>query len=142
MHSEVERFAFEVCRASFLSLWSYHGPLGKGGKEPCDILVVCDPHVVIISVKNVRYKDTGRPDIDRMRWQREAIDESAEQIYGAERWTKNAARVVRGDGEEGLPLPPVAGRRVHRVAVAYGSQGQVPLKFGDFGKGFVHVLDG
>jgi hypothetical protein len=30
---------------------------------------------------------------------------------------------------------------VHRVAVALGSEGEVPLTFGDFGKGFVHVLD-
>ena len=32
-------------------------------------------------------------------------------------------------------------RRVDRVAIALGDQGNAPIKFGDFGKGFVHVFD-
>src|SRR5262249_2036145 len=31
--------------------------------------------------------------------------------------------------------------RVHRIAIALGSEGTVGMPFGDFGKGFVHVLD-
>lgn len=29
----------------------------------------------------------------------------------------------------------------YRVAVAFGSKGKVPIEFGDFGKGFVHIFD-
>ena len=42
---------------------------------------------------------------------------------------------------KGLPLPPREKRRVHRVAVELGAGGTVPFEYGEFGKGFVHVLD-
>lgn len=141
MQSDREKFVYYVSRRSFLSLWSYHSPKGKGGKELCDILVVCDPDVVIVSVKDVQFKDTGNPSVEWKRWQRRAIDESVKQIYGAERWIGDAQHVVKSDGTDGLPFPVVEERRVHRIAVALGSEGKAPLKFGDFGKGFVHVLD-
>jgi len=53
-----EQFVYEVCQKSFLSLWSYVNPRGREpGKELCDVLVVCDPHVIVISVKEVVLKD-------------------------------------------------------------------------------------
>ena len=49
-----EQFVYDVCQKSFLSLWSYVNPQGEhSGRELCDILVVCDPHVVVISVKDI-----------------------------------------------------------------------------------------
>ena len=52
-----EAFAHSVCRQSFLSLWSYASPQGRTpGKELCDILVVCDPDIIIFSVKEVKPK--------------------------------------------------------------------------------------
>jgi len=47
-----EEFVNWVCQQSSLSLWSYASPRGKKGKELCDILVVCDPDIIIISVKD------------------------------------------------------------------------------------------
>ena len=32
-------------------------------------------------------------------------------------------------------------RRYHRISVSLGGNGQVPLKWGDFGNGFIHVCD-
>lgn len=107
----------------------------------CDLLVVCAPDVVIFSVKEVALKDTGSPEVDWDRWRRKAIDESVKQLYGAERWIRNAPRVLRADGSPGLALPPADQLRVHRVAVALGGRGSVAYQQGDFGKGFVHVLD-
>ncbi len=40
-----------------------------------------------------------------------------------------------------LTLPPVDRRQIHRLCVAFGSQGRLGLPMGDFGKGFVHVTD-
>ncbi|OWK45157.1 hypothetical protein FRUB_01488 [Fimbriiglobus ruber] len=130
-----------VCKRSFLSLWCDNNPQGKNAsKELCDILVVCDPHVVIISVKEIQYQTDKDPDVANKRWERGAIDESVKQIYGAERWLANATRVVRKDGSLGLRLPPLETRRVHRIAVAIGGKGEVPIKPGDLGKGYVHIL--
>lgn len=136
-----EAFVFGVCRQSFLSLWTYAQPKGKHGKELCDALVVCDPDVIIISVKESDVTDSGDESVDWQRWRKRAIQKSSGTIYGAERWLRTASNVIRSDGEPGLPLPAVADRRVHRVAVALGAEGKVPIEFGDLGKGFVHVLD-
>jgi hypothetical protein len=136
-----EELVFELCRQSFLRLWSYANPRGKKGKELCDALVVFDPDVVIFSVKEIALRDGGNPGIDRERWIRAAVHESHAQIWGAERWIGTAARVVRADGGEGLPFPPRDARRIHRVAVALGSGGVIGVESRDYGHGFVHVLD-
>ncbi len=136
-----EDFVYNICRHSFLSLWSYANPQGMSGKELCDVLIVCDPDVVVVSVKEIGLGDTGDISTDWDRWSRRAIDASAKQIYGAERWLKSAKRVVKSDGTDGLSLPDLQKRRVHRVAVALGSEGRAPIKYGDLGKGFVHVFD-
>jgi hypothetical protein len=134
-----EELVYSLCTKSFLSLWSYPNPRGKKGKELCDILVVCEPDIIIFSVKEVAFKDTG----DRVgweRWRRAAIEESCSQITGAERWIEANPNVVTKDGEPGLPFPG-SNRVVHRIAVALGSRGEVPMTFGDSGKGFIHVFD-
>jgi hypothetical protein len=138
--NKTEAFVLAVSRRSFLSLWCDSNPQGKNpSKELCDILVVCDPHVIIISVKEVHYQSDKAPDVANKRWEREAIDASVKQIYGAERWLAKATRIVRKDGSPGLRLPPLETRRVHRIAVAIGGNGEVPIKSGDLGKGYVHV---
>jgi hypothetical protein len=137
-----EEFVLGLCKRSVLSLWCYNNPRGKEpGKELCDILVVCDPHVIIISVKEVLLKTSDNPSVEFNRWERKAVDASIKQIYGAERWLASASRVVRSDGEPGLALPPKADRKVHRIAVAFGGRDQVPIASGDSGKGFVHVMN-
>lgn len=134
-----ERFVAEVCERSFLKLWTHPNPKGKKGKELCDCLVVCGPHVIIISVKEIEYRDTSdKTGWDR--WTREAIDASAAQIWGAERWLQTVDKVERADGRT-IALAPKAQRRYHRVAVSLGAKGHVPLRWGDLGHGFVHVCD-
>jgi hypothetical protein len=110
------------------------------GKELCDALVVCDPDIIILSVKEVILRTDRDPTIAHARWERKAVDESVAQIYGAERWLMDAIKVTRRDGSEGHALPPVANRRLHRIAVALGDGGEATIKSGDFGRGFVHVM--
>lgn len=136
-----EQFVYRICRESFLSLWSYVNPRGKHGKELCDILVVCDPDVVIVSVKNIQLSVGADKAVSWQRWRKKAIEASVDQIYGAERWLDSATEVIRSDGSTGFLLPTKLQRRIHRIAVAFGSQGKSPIEFGNFGKGFVHVLD-
>ena len=141
MVNDSEQYVYDICQKTFLSLWSYANPLGKKGKELCDILVVCGDDIVIVSVKDIKPTDSGDLAVDWDRWTKRAIDGSVKQIYGAERWLQDAGTVIQHDGSEGLSLPPTDQRRVHRIAVAFGGEGQMPLHYGDFGKGFVHVLE-
>lgn len=141
MVNSSEKFVYRVAQKSFLSLWSYVNPLNERDKELCDILVVCEPDIIIISVKDRKVTNSGDVSRDWKRWHKRAVDESVKQIYGAERWIKSATNVIRSDGTPGLLFPNESERRIHRVAVAVGSEGNVPIRFGDFGKGFVHVFD-
>ena len=134
-----EEFTHYLCVRSFLSLWCYNNPLGKKGKELCDVLVVCDPDVIVFSVKEVTL---GNPDrqVNHERWQRKAVDASIKQLTGASKWLKSASHVIKADGTQGVPLPKIDSRRVHRIAVAFGSEGECLISSGDFGDGHVHVF--
>src|SRR2546421_7426193 len=123
--NETEKLVFNLCTKSFLSLWSYANPQGKTpGKELCDIFVVCEPDIIIFSVKEVAFAEEGDEQVNQQRWFKRAIEDSVKQIYGAERFINSAAHVVRKDGKPGLPLPGLAERRVHRIAVALGGKGK------------------
>lgn len=134
-----EKFVSQLCERSFLELWTHPNPIGKKGKELCDCLIVCGLHIIIISVKEIEYKDTGNKK-GWERWHRKAIENSVSQIWGAERWLKSADEVTRHDGRV-VTLPPKSDRIYHRVSVSLGSKQQVPIKWGEFGNGFVHVCD-
>lgn len=136
-----EALVTRLARRTFLSLWSEPNPLARPGKELCDLLVVCDPEVIIFSVKEVELGDSGDATVDWERWRKRAIDNSVKQIRGAERTIRRTEFVVRADGSPGIKFPPAERLRVHRVAVALGGRGEVPFEQGDLGDGFVHVLD-
>jgi len=136
-----EELVYNLCKKSFLSLWSYANPKGKNGKELCDVLVVCDPDIIVISVKEIESTNSGDVSTDWKRWQKRAIEKSYRQIYGAENWIKNATHVITSEGREALPFPENDRRKIHRISVALGGKGQVPIYFGEFGKGYVHVFD-
>ena len=138
-----EQFVYEVCQRSFLSLWSYVNPQGKSpNKELCDILVVCEPHVIVVSVKDVELKQIGDAEINSDRWQRKAIEESKKQISGAIRWLDSAIEVIAKDGVKGLQLPPKDRRVYHRIAIAFGGRREVPIINQSLKSDpFVHVFD-
>jgi len=76
-----EQFVYDVCQKSFLALWSYVNPQGRQpGRELCDILVVCDAHVIVVSVKDGKLKNSGKGEVDWDRWKRKAIDDSIRQM--------------------------------------------------------------
>jgi hypothetical protein len=91
-----ERYLNELCKRSFLSLWSYPNLFrdqgctsGKGdGKELCDHLIIFNEHVIIFSDKSCTFPDSGNVELDWKRWYRRSIEKSADQIFGAERWLR------------------------------------------------------
>ncbi len=138
-----EQFVYDVCQKSFLSLWSYVNPKGRtADKELCDILVVCDQDVIVVSVKDIKLKNSGNPNIDWERWRRKTVEASKKQIAGAIRWLDDAHSVMPKDGTEGQPLPPVDRRVYHRIAVAFGGRREMPISTSNAeDEPFVHVLD-
>jgi hypothetical protein len=125
-------------------LWSYANPRGEGTAELCDVLIVCDPVVIIISVKEIAFKTDGDPEVQVPRWYRRAILKQVDQLHGAERCLRTGRyrAVIKSDGTEGVLLPAPANRKLHRVVVAIGGPSELPLPFGNFGDGqFIHVFN-
>ncbi len=139
--NESEEIVYQICKKSFLSLWSYANPIREDKKELCDILIVCDPDIIIFSVKKIKYKFNKGDSTGWERWIRKAINKSCDQIYGAERWVETADNVIRSDGQPGINIPPIDRQRILRIAIAFGGDEKVPLVYGDFGRGFIHFLD-
>ncbi|HKM49851.1 MAG TPA: hypothetical protein VJZ75_01585 [Candidatus Bathyarchaeia archaeon] len=137
-----EQFVYDLCKKSFLSLWSYPNPVRQqDNKELCDILVVCDPYIVILSVKKIHYHTLLDKNIAVKRWERRAINESVKQVYRAQGWITGGKKIVTCHKGREIKFPDLKDVKIHRVAVALGSQGEVTISPRDFGKGFVHVYD-
>jgi hypothetical protein len=170
--TESEHYLHQLGNASFLSLWSYPRIFRDqhGGKEICDLLVVFERNIIIFSDKHCEFKSTDRPCVDWGRWFRKAVEESAQQIWGAERWIKEHSDRLFLDSrcERRFPLKIDAGSRFYRITVAHGAEAYAksfgmaglmivpeisgkqhygndcePFKIGqlDPTKGFIHVLD-
>jgi hypothetical protein len=136
-----ENFVFELSKKSFLPFWSFPNPIGKKGKELCDVLVICDNIIIIISVKDIRVSGSKDINIQYERWVKKAIHDSSDQIHGAERYLQTCDKILLKDKETWINLPPKHERKIFRIAIAFGSPNIFPLPMGDFGKGFVHVFD-
>ena len=121
-----ERYLAQLTERTFLNLWSYPNiHRGEDKKEVCDLLVAFENHVIVFSDKHVEYKPRPGPEVAWRRWYKDAIKESAGQIYGAERRIKK--------GSDGLfldractqpfpfPLPEPERMQVHRIVVAHGA---------------------
>lgn len=136
-----ERYVSALCKKSFLPFWSFPNPLGKKGKELCDVLVICGNDIIIISIKDIKISDHPDESIQYDRWQKKAILSSIDQIYGAERFLKTVDEITIKDRETSIKLPPKEQRSIYRIAIAFGRKENFPLETGNFGNGFVHVFD-
>lgn len=76
-----EDFVNKLAYRSLLKYWCYPGPLDEKGdrKEICDLLIIFDETVIIISVKNYTFNK------NYSRYFRRTIEKAVKQIYGAER---------------------------------------------------------
>ncbi|TSA23435.1 hypothetical protein D4R71_08570 [bacterium] len=134
-----EEYVEYLCKTSFLTLFTHQNPIGKKGKELCDCLVVCGNNIIIISVKEIEYKDTG--DTTGMeRWRKSAIDKSVKQICGAERWIRDVEKIERSDGRV-ITLPEKENRNYHRISISLGASRKLPYSWEDCNTGYVHVFD-
>ncbi len=140
-----ERHLKRLCDHSFLSLWSYPGVYrdqgragGRGdGKELCDLLVVFEGHILIFSDKDCAFPDTGDRDLDWSRWYRRAVESSAKQVWGAERWIKEHPDRIFLDRSCTQPfpidLPDPAMAKFHRIVVAHDASQRCRRELGGSG---------
>jgi len=136
-----EKFVADICEMSFLPFWSFPNPIGKKGNELCDILVVCNNTIIIISVKDIAPSKNKDESIVYQRWVKKAISESISQIYGAEKYISKVDRIHLKNSSHTIILPPKEKRIIHRVAIAFGSKDYYPLPMGHFEKGYVNIFD-
>lgn len=150
--TSAERYLKRLCDRTFLSLWSYSGVYrdqghpGKprDGKEVADLLVVFEDHVIIFSDKDCAFPNTGNLQLDWGRWFRRAVEKSADQVWGAERWLKSHPDRLFLDREctqrFPLNLPDSSIAKFHRIVVAHDASQRCQEELG--GSGSLMIMPG
>ena len=140
-----ERLLKRLCDRTFLTLWSYPGVYrdqGRGdGKEVSDLLVIFEEHIIIFSDKECLFPETGDLHLDWSRWYRRAVERSAKQIWGAEKWlTAHPDRLFldrKCTQPFPLEVPQLARAKFHRIVVAHGASQRCHREFG--GRGALRI---
>jgi hypothetical protein len=137
-----EQYLNKLARRSFLSLWSYSNLYtdegrrqgGGDGKELCDLVVIFGRHVLLFSDKTCSFPVHKDVSVAWGRWFRKAVQKSARQLLGAERWLRDQTSRVFVDKECGsalaLPLPANGEAIFHRIAVTRGAHEPCKAFFG------------
>src|SRR5689334_1754720 len=89
-----ERFLMQLCRKSFLRLWTYPNLHTNEGfenasgsaKEFTDVLLVFGNDVVLLSDKHVHFNAEKDITVSWPRWYQRAVTRSTRQLYGALNW--------------------------------------------------------
>ena len=137
-----EKLLEELCKHTFLSMWSHPNPIrADSQKELCDLLVVNKPYLLIFSVKAVDIDQGIDFTVAADRWMRKAIQDSAKQLYGAERAISRGVEIVSADKSHAILIDDFHKYKTFRMAVAIGRGDRFPLIYGNLGKGFVHTFD-
>ena len=127
-----ERYLAVLADRTFLNLWSYPNPYreqklpGRIRRERdfCDLLVVCDPHVIVFSEKHIGWSD--KPvEVAWPRWFRKAVSAAATQLRGRSAGFRTSQIELFLDRTCTVPFPlkfpPAERRKIHRVVVARGA---------------------
>lgn len=123
--NDSERYLANLCRNTFLSLWSFSNLFRQPGTELCDLLVTCGDDIIIFSDKFCQYPNTGNAQLDWSRWFHRAVAKSAKQLWGTEKWLRRDASRVYMDSAcktaLRVPIQITENTRFHLVLVAHGS---------------------
>lgn len=140
--TDSERALSRLAKKAFLSLWSYTNVFtdegrssGKGdGKELCDLLVVFGNDVLLFSDKHCEYHTNADVKIAWPRWYKRAIEKSAKQLAGAEKFARKfPERIFLDKGcQTPLPVPLPTGPEVRYflIAVTRGAHKAAQQLFG------------
>jgi hypothetical protein len=129
--TESEKHLAKLGDKTFLALWAYPNTFidkkaATEGKELCDLLVVCGNDVIIFSDKAIDWPSCTDVNLAWSRWYRRAIEDSATQIHGAERWIKNFPGRVFADRKCNCRIPVEFPKpelqNIHGIVVASGAK--------------------
>jgi hypothetical protein len=134
-----EEWAYNLCRDSFFSLFSFVNPIGKKGKELCDVIIICGKDIVLISVKEININLTDNYDVDYNRWNTRAIEDSVKQLNGAERFLKAVSSFKLKGSEEEIELP--IEKNFFKIALAIGGRDKFPIPESIQNNGYVNIMD-
>src|SRR5262245_17411385 len=120
--NSAEMIVNTICTRSFLSFWSFPNPIRKDNlKELTDILVVCDPYVIILSVKEIAISPSGEKEVDSKRWYKRAITKSYKQLYGAERIiSQKISQILTADKKHEILFPSSDKMKSFRIGISLG----------------------
>lgn len=147
-----ERALGRLARKAFLSLWSYSNVYtdesrrnGKGdGKELCDLLVVFGDTVLLFSDKACEYHQGTDVRVAWPRWYKRAIEKSAHQLAGAEKFARAFPERIFLDKGCQTPLPVKLPSRTegkyYLIAVTRGAHQAARTFFGGGSSGSVMLL--
>lgn len=137
-----EKYLAKLSSETFLSLWRFPAPTYfETGKPLCGLLVVCDPHVIIFSVKKVSWKDTEDEEADFKHWMLQSLKAIKEETRATTDLINRESDPAVKASHEGLPFPDASRRQLHLIGVALGGKQKRALAQYDSGGGFVHVFD-
>ncbi len=123
-----EFFVNEIAFNSFMKHWCYPSPRDERGdkNEICDLLILFDTVLILISVKNYEFKE------EYSRYFRRTIDKAVRQIYGAERklFSNNKDIHIKHPDKNEEMFPKERINKVHRIIVNLGEG----VKFYPFNK--------
>ncbi|WP_288391981.1 hypothetical protein [uncultured Herbaspirillum sp.] len=137
-----ERALTRLAKKAFLSLWSYSNIFtdegrvnGKGdGKELCDLLVVFGNDVLLFSDKDCEYNAGADLKVAWPRWYKRAIEKSAKQLAGAEKFALTFPKRIFLDKQcqtpLPVPLPEGKNARYFLIAVTRGAHNAACSYFG------------
>jgi hypothetical protein len=134
-----EEWAYNLCRNSFFSLFSFVNPIGKKGKELCDVIIICGKDIVLISVKEININLTDNYNVDYNRWNTRAIEDSVKQLNGAERFLKSVSSFKLKGSEEEIELS--IKKNFYKIALAIGGRGKFPIPESIRNNGYVNIMD-
>ncbi|MDP9502755.1 SEC-C domain-containing protein [Pseudomonas protegens] len=131
---------------TFLSLWSYPSLFRDvgGGKELIDLTIYFDNNLILFSDKgHVKYKESNPTDLAWKRWYRDAVKESAKQLYAAEKFVRNMPKEIYTNNrrEDEFPFDISKGNlRIHLIAVTRGIGKAAKEYFDSYCKGSAGTL--
>lgn len=140
-----ERYLSKLADKTFLGLWSYPSVYtdegitkNKIGKELCDLLVIFDNKVIIFSDKDIKFNENKNIDTAWSRWYRKSVLESANQLYGAEKWIREHPDRLYIDKECKSKIPieiKYETVEIYLIAVAKNSLSPAKNYFDNIAKG-------
>lgn len=112
-----EDFVNDLAYRSFLKYWCYPGPKHENGdkKEICDLMIIFNSVLIIISVKNYEFKG------NHFRYFNNTIEKAVKQIHGACRTLFSAKEVqIKHPDKEIEIFPREQIKKVFRIVINLG----------------------